>query len=53
MENKKRAHIAFPLLLFMISVVLLVGVNLYRFGKTQQLRRMVCDANEMLFEGDS
>ena len=53
MENKKRAHIAFPLLLFMISVVLLVGVNLYRFGKTQQLRRMIADANGMLFEGDS
>lgn len=53
MEKKKRAHIAFPLLLFLISVVLLVGVNLYRFGKTQKLRRMVCDANEMLFAGDT
>lgn len=51
MKKKKRAHIAFPLLVFMISVAMLVGACMYRYGRAQTLRILVADANERLLAG--
>ncbi len=53
MQKKKRAHIAFPLLVFLIASAMLVGACMYRYGRAQSLRVLVADANEKLLGGDT
>ena len=53
MKAKKRAHIAFPLLIFMLSAAMLVAACMYRYSRAQTLRVMVADANDILLAGDT
>ncbi len=53
MKKKKRAHIAFPLLLFLISAGLLVAANSYRYGRVQHFNIIVDGANDALMAGDT
>ena len=53
MKKKKRAHIAFPLLLFLISAGLLVAANSYRYGRVQHFNIIVDGANDALMACDT
>ena len=52
MNREKRRRIAIPLLLFLISVGLLSAVVFYRYGRTEQLNKLVAGGNEILASGD-
>lgn len=52
MKKKKRAHIAFPLLLFVLSIGMLVMANMYKYGRPQQLKKIVEEADDKLAAGD-
>ena len=52
MKKKKRAHIAFPLLLFLISIAMLVMSIVDKYGRPQQLKKIVEEADEKLAAGD-
>ena len=52
MKKKKRAHIAFPLLMFVLSLGMLVMANRYKYGRPRQLKKIVEEADDKLAAGD-